>query len=96
MPIGSYVGDDKAFSSQTLQLEPGDCLYMTTDGFPDQFGGPKGKKFKSRQLQEVLLSIHAKPMYEQGKILEQKFLEWKGTLEQIDDVSVIGIRVPVV
>jgi serine phosphatase RsbU (regulator of sigma subunit) len=93
MPIGSYIEDAKDFTSQTVQLEKDDCLYMTTDGFPDQFGGPKGKKFKGRQLQELLLSIHSRSMQEQGKILEEKFMDWKGSLEQIDDVSVIGIKV---
>ncbi|MGZ3899084.1 MAG: SpoIIE family protein phosphatase [Bacteroidia bacterium] len=93
MPIGSYIGDDKLFSAQIVQLQPGDCLYMTTDGLPDQFGGEKGKKFKYRQLEELLVSITQHTMKEQGLIVEQKFENWKGSLEQIDDVSLVGIRV---
>ncbi|MCE3227409.1 MAG: protein serine/threonine phosphatase [Bacteroidetes bacterium] len=93
MPIGSYITDSKPFTSQTIQLEPGDCLYMTTDGFPDQFGGPKGKKFKYKQTEELLTQIYHLPMKEQGEIMEKKFMDWKGELEQIDDVCVIGVRI---
>jgi serine phosphatase RsbU (regulator of sigma subunit) len=93
MPIGTYTGNEKPFVTQTMELQAGDCLYMTTDGFPDQFGGPKGKKFKYKQFEELLFAIHQKPMNEQAEILKQKFSEWIGNLEQIDDVSVIGVRV---
>ncbi|MCW3076411.1 MAG: nprA [Bacteroidetes bacterium] len=93
MPIGTYIGEDKSFNSQTFQLEPGDCIYLITDGFPDQFGGPKGKKFKYKQTEDLLISIHALPMQEQLKILDTEFEEWKGSLEQVDDVSLVGIRV---
>ena len=66
---------------------------MFTDGFADQFGGPKGKKFKYKQFTELLLNNCTMPLNEQCKILNQKFIEWKGDLEQVDDVCVIGIKI---
>ncbi|MBI2720697.1 MAG: SpoIIE family protein phosphatase [Bacteroidetes bacterium] len=93
MPIGKYLTDTKPFNSQTIQLQPGDCLYMSTDGFPDQFGGPKGKKLKHKQLEKLLIEVHHIPMRKQLDALDKSFLDWKGDLEQIDDVAVIGIRV---
>jgi len=93
MPIGTYIGDDKLFTGHTMQLQAGDCLYMTTDGFPDQFGGPKGKKYKYRQLEDLLVSFGDKTMKEQSDVLNKEFETWKGKHEQIDDVCVIGIRV---
>ncbi|HTA81769.1 MAG TPA: SpoIIE family protein phosphatase, partial [Bacteroidia bacterium] len=81
------------FSLQTISIKKGDMIYMFTDGYADQFGGPKGKKFKYKQLQDLIVSISQKPMKEQKKILEQTIEEWKGGLEQIDDILIIGIRV---
>ena len=81
------------FNSHSLNLQKGDTLYLFTDGYADQFGGPKGKKFKYKQFQEMLLANSQKPMAEQQKILEDTLNDWKGNLEQVDDVLVIGIRV---
>jgi len=81
------------FNTHKLQLQKGDTLYLFTDGYADQFGGPKGKKFKYKQFQEMLLANSKKPMPEQEKILEHTLNEWKGELEQIDDVLVIGIGI---
>jgi hypothetical protein len=64
-----------------------------TDGFADQFGGPKGKKFKYKQLQQLIMDNAPLTMQEQKKILENEFEQWKGELEQVDDVLVIGIRI---
>jgi serine phosphatase RsbU (regulator of sigma subunit) len=92
-PIGYFIGQDKPFTKSTIQLKAGDTLYIFSDGYADQFGGPKGKKFKYKQLQETLLSIQDKPMLEQETVLLDAFNNWKGKLEQVDDVLVIGIRV---
>lgn len=92
-PIGSYKGETKEFSEHQIDLQKGDTLYIFTDGFADQFGGPKGKKFKYKQLMDTLASIHHEAMPEQEKILMRRISEWKGQLEQVDDVLVIGIRV---
>lgn len=80
------------FKNQVIHLEKGDCIYFFTDGYADQFGGPQGKKFKYKQLQQMMLSISQKPMHEQMEILEKKFDEWKGPLEQVDDVLLFGFR----
>jgi len=67
-------------------------IYLFTDGFADQFGGPKGKKFKYSQLFKLLSDISAMAMEKQRSILNESFEKWRGELEQIDDVCVIGIR----
>jgi serine phosphatase RsbU (regulator of sigma subunit) len=91
-PIGMQ-GELKSFSLQKLQLQKGDVIYTFTDGFADQFGGEKGKKFKYKQLNEKLSAISILPLAEQKKELEKTFDAWKGNLEQVDDVLVIGIRI---
>ena len=68
-------------------------FYLFTDGFADQFGGPKGKKFKYKQLEELLLSLTNSSMQEQKETLISNFSQWKGDLEQVDDVCVIGVKV---
>lgn len=67
-------------------------LYLYTDGYADQFGGPKGKKFKYKQLADLILANRKLPMREQCKILENTFVSWKGNLDQIDDVCIIGLK----
>jgi len=90
-PIGKYI-NSHPFHEHTIKLLKGDTIYLFTDGYADQFGGSKGKKFKDKQLQEVLLSNESSSMEEQKSILERKLDEWKGNLEQVDDILVIGIR----
>jgi len=92
MPVGLHSTMD-SFKNNSVQLNKGDIIYLFTDGYADQFGGPKGKKFKYKQLEEVILANHHLPMNEQKNILEKIYDDWKGTLEQVDDVLVIGIRV---
>jgi phosphoserine phosphatase RsbU/P len=93
--IGADVehADVKTFTNHIFQLEKGDCVYLFTDGYADQFGGNAGKKFKYKQFHEVLIEIHERPMKEQYRILENRHEEWKGTLEQVDDILVIGFRI---
>jgi serine phosphatase RsbU (regulator of sigma subunit)/tetratricopeptide (TPR) repeat protein/sporulation protein YlmC with PRC-barrel domain len=81
------------FSTHELSLHKGDFLYLFTDGYADQFGGPKGKKFKYKQLEEFLFSLYRLPVQQQENTLQQKFENWRGTLDQIDDVCIIGIRI---
>ena len=83
----------KPFSTQSFDLQPGDTVYLFTDGYADQFGGEKGKKFMYKRFKETLLEIQALPMQEQKDRLDTIFEAWKGELEQVDDVLVIGIRV---
>lgn len=91
-PIGKY-SEIKPFTSHKFSLQKGDIIYSFTDGFADQFGGPRGKKFKYKQLEEILLGISSQPMDIQKQILHSKFNEWKGSLEQVDDVCIIGVRI---
>ena len=80
------------FTAHTLELQKGDTLYLMTDGYADQFGGIKGKKFKYRQLEEKLLANSNQTLEEQKNILTRSFEEWKSGFEQVDDVTIIGIR----
>lgn len=82
----------KNFTTHLLKLTKGTLLYLFTDGFADQFGGPQGKKFKYKQLADLILNNKNLAMSEQCKLLEQAFLKWKGNLEQVDDVCVIGLK----
>ncbi|MFN3916576.1 MAG: tetratricopeptide repeat protein [Flavobacteriales bacterium] len=90
-PIGK-VDHPQPFTTHTIELQEGDTLYIFTDGYQDQFGGDKGKKFKASKLKELLLSIQDKTMEEQKGFLDQAFEDWRGNLEQIDDLCVIGVR----
>lgn len=81
------------FTNHQVDLKKGDTLYIFSDGYADQFGGPYGKKFKYKQMQQLLTSIQDRPMDEQGRIIEQAIEEWRGENEQVDDMLVIGIRV---
>jgi serine phosphatase RsbU (regulator of sigma subunit) len=91
MPISIYLKMDK-FTTCEFQLEKDDQLYLFSDGFADQFGGNKGKKFKYKPFKQLLLEIAEKPMPEQKEILDQTFEEWKGIYNQTDDVMIIGIK----
>ncbi len=91
--IGGFVMDNKTFENQTFQLEPGDVVYMFSDGFPDQFGGPHGKKFKMVRLRNLISDICEKPMEDQYKFIKNNFYIWKGEHEQVDDVLFMGIKV---
>jgi serine phosphatase RsbU (regulator of sigma subunit) len=91
-PIGRH-GRNKPYTTHTFNFQKGDTIYIFSDGFVDQFGGEKGKKFKTQPFRDLLLKIQGKIMYDQKTILYKTFEDWKGTLEQIDDVCVIGIRV---
>ena len=92
MPVGIGIRNDpfKLFKIDTLK---NDVILVYTDGFADQFGGPKGKKFKYKQLKENLVSNHNLPLTEQREKLISVFDTWKGDLEQVDDVCLIGIKI---
>jgi serine phosphatase RsbU (regulator of sigma subunit) len=92
MPVGKGQKEDP-FTLHSVPLQKGDMVYFCSDGYGDQFGGPKGKKFKHKQLNELLLSISGKAPDIQKQLLDEVFEDWRGNLEQIDDVMVIGIRI---
>lgn len=93
-PIGSYSTEElMCFSNEKVQLEKGDRVYIFTDGYPDQFGGPKGKKFMYKRFRETLLKYSKLPMQEQKEVLNNTLMEWMGEEEQVDDILVMGVKV---
>ena len=91
-PIGQYISR-KNFTNHEMEVQKGDTIYLYSDGYGDQFGGKDGKKFKRSRLKELILSIQEKPMEQQKKILDDTNEEWRGNLEQIDDILIMGVRV---
>ncbi len=83
----------KPFTGHEIEVKKGDCIYIFSDGYGDQFGGLKGKKFKYAQLKALFKNIALKPMYQQKQLLEKTLEEWRGNLEQVDDILVLGVRV---
>jgi len=92
-PVGYFGEKEVPFKSHQLKIQKGDCVYIFSDGYADQFGGPKGKKFKYKQLRDLIFANCQLPMQEQKKILMETFESWKGNLEQVDDVCMVGIRI---
>ena len=91
--IGGITELDYKFTNHEIELQKGDTIYIFSDGYQDQFGGSKGKKFMIKRFKELLLSIHEKPMVEQREILSSTINDWKGNVEQVDDILVIGVRI---
>lgn len=92
MPIGLY-DENKPFTNNIFQLQKDDAFYIFSDGYPDQFGGPLGKKFMYKKMKELLVSIQEKSMSDQQKILEKTIEDWQGDLFQVDDMLIIGVKV---
>jgi serine phosphatase RsbU (regulator of sigma subunit) len=90
--VGGMRSGIKEFAEHTASYKSGDQLYMFTDGFCDQFGGDKGKKFSSKRLKEFLLEKNKLTMGEQKQNLENAIIEWQGRLEQVDDILIIGVK----
>ncbi len=93
MAVGRSPKENEPFTTHYFDLQKGDTVYAFTDGYPDQFGGPKGKKFKQKKLTEILLENSSNDLIKQQDILKETFTNWKGSLEQVDDVLVVGIKV---
>lgn len=93
MPVGIHINFDKPFTNHTVDLESNDQIYLFSDGYADQFGGSRGKKFRYRQFKELLVDISHKPMNIQKEILNNVHDKWRGSLEQIDDILVFGIKI---
>lgn len=92
-PIGRYDAKPVDFSTEEVQLQKGDMLYMFSDGYHDQFGGLTGKKYKSSNFRNLLMSIANLPIDEQYSKLHKEFYSWKGDFDQVDDVTVFGLRI---
>ena len=93
-PVGIFISQEmKKFTGHEIELQAGDVLYVFSDGYYDQFGGDKQKKMTRKKFRELILSIHHEPVEKQHSILEDTFSKWKGDLEQVDDVLVIGVKI---
>ena len=92
MPVGIHPRAELKFKNNIFPYQNGDCIYMFSDGFIDQFGGEKHKKYLSKNFREFLFSIHTKSMNEQFNLVERESVTWRRETEQIDDQLVMGIR----
>lgn len=93
-PIGLFLGTEKKkFTNHTIRLEKGDSIYIFSDGYADQFGGPNGKKFMAGNFRDLLIEASKHPVDKQKEILNKTIEEWRGPLDQVDDILVIGVRV---
>ncbi len=92
MPVGINAIEEESFTNHSLQLKPDDVVYIFSDGYADQFGGPLNKKFKYGPLKELLIKISDKTMVEQQKIMDRTIVSWIGEVSQIDDILVFGIK----
>jgi serine phosphatase RsbU (regulator of sigma subunit) len=93
MPVGKLTDDIVSFNTYKVQLQKGDSIYTFTDGIADQFGGPRGKKFKYRQLEEMIIENACQPMDLQMKIYKERIELWMGNYHQLDDILFIGIKI---
>lgn len=91
-PIGGYITYDP-FTTHEVDVQKGDLIYMTSDGYPDQFGGEKGKKYKYKRFKELLVRVSQEKMRKQKELISSEFWEWKQGFEQIDDVCVMGVKI---
>jgi serine phosphatase RsbU (regulator of sigma subunit) len=92
-PIGGkQIDNERNFKSHTRILNPGDTIYMFSDGYADQFGGEKGKKFMVKRMDELILGMQHLDMEEQERLMDERLEQWRGDYQQVDDILVIGIR----
>jgi serine phosphatase RsbU (regulator of sigma subunit) len=92
-PIGYHLAKIEPFTKHLIQLQEGDALYLFTDGYADQFGGPKGKKFKYKPFKNLLLSLYDQHMQKQEKVLNDTLVSWMGDIEQVDDICVVAFKI---
>jgi serine phosphatase RsbU (regulator of sigma subunit) len=88
-----FIGEKQNFTNHSIQLQKGDSIYIFSDGYADQFGGPKGKKFMAGNFRQLLSDVSKLPIERQKTMLNQTIEEWRGNLEQVDDILIIGVKV---
>jgi serine phosphatase RsbU (regulator of sigma subunit) len=93
MPIGIAPLAERSFTNHRIELEAGDSFYLFSDGYIDQFGGERNKKFKSGKFREMLLSLQDRPMNMQLEIIEKTFYNWRGLNPQVDDILIFGFEI---
>ena len=93
MPIGIHYGTEASFTNYEINVKKGDAIYILSDGFTDQFGGPESSKYKKANLRKLLSEIYYRPMEEQKRIIECEYERWKGKSDQVDDITIIGVRI---
>ncbi len=92
MPVGMHIIKERPFTNHKIQIEEGDMIYLYSDGYPDQFGGERGGKYKARPFKNFLCGISEEPVKKQSALLDKELKEWMGEEPQVDDILVIGIR----
>ncbi|OFX89534.1 MAG: hypothetical protein A2W99_14505 [Bacteroidetes bacterium GWF2_33_16] len=93
MPVGIHINFNKPFTNHEIEIKNNDHIYLFSDGYADQFGGESGKKFRYKKFQELLTEINEFPLYQQKEMLENAYIDWRGSLDQIDDVLVFGYKI---
>ncbi|MCK4745927.1 MAG: SpoIIE family protein phosphatase, partial [Bacteroidales bacterium] len=93
MPIGIHGGEESEFRNHNIKVQSGDCIYIFSDGFQDQIGGEKGKKFLSKSLKLMITEVHMQPMPKQKEIMNQTLQKWMKGFQQIDDIILMGMRI---
>jgi serine phosphatase RsbU (regulator of sigma subunit) len=93
MPVGIHINFNKSFTNHIIEIKSNDVIYLFSDGYADQFGGESGKKFRYKRFQDLLIEINQLQMYKQKETLEQVFIDWLGSLDQVDDVLVFGFKI---
>ena len=88
-----YSDNPKPFTNQTINVQSGDQIFLCTDGYQDQFGGERGKKFSKRRLHQLLIDSSQLSMQDKGIFLETEFRNWKRDMEQVDDVTILGLKI---
>ncbi len=92
-PVGVFVGEKGKFTNNNIKLKKGDMVYIFSDGYADQFGGPRGKKFMAGNFRNLLLEASKMPSDQQRQKLDSTIEGWRGQLEQVDDILIIGIKI---
>ncbi len=93
MPVGIHINFNKSFTNHIIEIKSNDVIYLFSDGYADQFGGESGKKFRYKRFQDLLIEINQLQMYKQKETLERVFIDWLGSLDQVDDVLVFGFKI---